>query len=50
MYKIDEQYYLTGDIMKKVNELVEGNNEIMKRLEKMDRRIAILYHNEPCGM
>jgi len=36
------------DIINKLDELVEGYNEIMRRLGKMDRRIAILYHNEPC--
>ncbi len=40
MERIDGQYYLTDDIMKKVNELVEEYNKMKANLKAMS------YYNE----
>jgi len=40
MDKINENYYLTDDIMKKVNELVEEYNKMKANLKAMS------YYNE----
>ena len=39
MDKIDSKYYLTDDIMKKVNELVEENDKIIQIIRNISMRL-----------